>query len=109
MRSKLVCLVLLLAMGVASSGCMSGPHRLRKSWEDKTTEWYSHNAWVHGALLQDILPVYPIVTLFMALGDILVLNVYYFWGSDAWTNEGTVHVHTVPTGPNTKDGFFLKR
>ena len=54
---------------------------------------YSESAWVHGALLQDIVPVYGVVGAFAGLGDVLLLNPYYFWSQDAWDNRGTAFKH----------------
>jgi hypothetical protein len=90
----LVCCLLL------SSACFAGPWKMSRSWQDKTADWYSNNAWVHGALLTDIIPAYPIVNLFLVIGDVFV-NFWYFWSNDAWTNKGTVLIHDVPSGPNT--------
>lgn len=44
-------------------------------------------------MLQDILPVYPIVGLVAAVGDVLFVNTYYFWIKDVWDNAGTGYVH----------------
>ncbi len=78
------------------SGCASGPSKLSRGWDDFVNEKYSENAWVHGAVLQDILPVYPLVGLFAGLGDGLFVNPYYFWGKDAWDNRGTAYHHKNP-------------
>ena len=62
---KILCgLALALLMLTA---CQSGPRRLTRSWDDWVNQKYTENAWVHGALLQDILPVYPIVGFFAAI------------------------------------------
>ena len=92
-----VSLVCLLAIALLA-GCSSGPHQLRRSWEDHVQQNYSEDSWVHGALLQDILPVYPLVGLVATVGDVLVVNPYYFWGDDAWDRKGTVFVHKSVTG-----------
>lgn len=104
---KLSVLFVLVALALLLlAGCWSGPWQLTQSWRDNTQDWYSNNAWVHGALLGDILPVYPIVWLFAMLGDVLIMNPFYFWSHDAWTNEGTAYVHTQPTGPRTVGNLF---
>ena len=97
MRKSLSVLALTAAAAVLS-GCNSGPKRLSRSWDDWTNQKYTESAWVHGALLQDILPVYPIVGVFAAIGDWLIVNPYYFWSDDAWDNDGTGFEHVQVTG-----------
>lgn len=80
------------------TSCNSGPKRISRSWDDWVNQKYTENSWVHGALLQDVLPVWSIVGLFAALGDILVLNPYYFWTEDAWDGKGTGFIHENPVG-----------
>jgi len=80
-------------------GCIAGPRRLSRGWDDTVNDLYSQNAWLHGALLQDIVPIYPIVGLVMFVGDVLILNPWYFWTEDAWDNDGTGFTHQDPTGP----------
>lgn len=88
---------LALSLGVLSS-CMSGPHRLSRTWDDHVNQKYTESAWLHGALLQDILPVYPLVGFVMTIGDVLFVNTYTFWAKDAWDNKGTGYDHVNPTG-----------
>ena len=104
MATRLACLF--LAVLLLCSGCYSGPWRLSSSWHDNTQDWYSNNAWVHGALLGDIIPVYPIVGLVLGITDLLFVNPFYFWTRDAWSNKGTAFVHEQPTGPNVTDDAF---
>jgi hypothetical protein len=103
------CLLLSLCVIFLCSGCATGPWRLAKSWDDKTTEWTSHNAWLHGALLSQWVPVYPIVGFFLGVADFVFVNPYFWWTHDAWTNEGTVYWHTQPTGPATVPSAFEHR
>jgi len=105
MRFVASCLLVLCLLTVVP-GCWSGPWRLSQSWHDNTQEWYSHNAWLHGALLGDIIPVYPIVQIVLAFVDVLFVNPWYFWSHDAWTNDGTAFVHRQPTGPATVGSAF---
>ena len=88
---------LTLALALTLTGCQSGPKRLSRSWDDWVNQKYTESAWVHGALLQDILPVYPIVGLVAWLGDAFV-NTYYFWVRDAWDNDGTGFTHDQVEG-----------
>jgi len=73
-----------------TSGCASGPNRVSYTWQEWRDQKYSESAWIHGALLQDIIPVYGIGTLIAGLGDLLIFNPVQFWGTDAWDNRGTV-------------------
>ena len=85
-----------LALGLSTTSCYSGPRRLSNAWNDWTNQKYSENAWMH-AVLSDIIPVYPIVGFAAGIGDAFY-NMYYFWGKDAWDNKGTVYVHKNPEG-----------
>jgi hypothetical protein len=93
-------LVVIVCCLLLCNACISGPWMLSKSFNDKTTNLYSQNAWLHGALLQDIVPAYPIAQLFLGIGDLFV-NFWFFWSRDAWTNKGTVMIHDIPRGPNS--------
>jgi len=93
---------LALALGLCMlTGCICGPNRLSRGWDDEVNTLYSKSPWVHGALLQEIIPVYPIVGFFMSVGDFIVLNTWYFWTDDAWDGHGAGFVHTAPPGPKT--------
>lgn len=85
-----------LALGLSTTSCYSGPRRLQNSWDDWTNQKYSENAWMH-AILSTPLPVYPIVSFAAGFAD-LFYNAYYFWGKDAWDNKGTSYVHKNPEG-----------
>jgi hypothetical protein len=98
MKRTLCSVALASALALTLSSCQSGPRRLSRAWDDWVNQEYSENAWVHGALLQDILPVYPIVGLFAWAGDILFVNTYYFWTEDAWDNRGTAYDHNQVEG-----------
>ena len=98
MNKKLLGAMVLAVAVCAFSSCQSGPRRLTRNWDDWVNQKYTENAWLHGAVLQDIVPAYPLVGLVMAIGDILVVNPYYFWSKDAWDNKGTGYDHVNPTG-----------
>ena len=83
---------------ICASSCASGPRRLSRNWDDWVNQSYTENSWVHGALLQDVLPVYPIVGIVMAIGDALIVNPYYFWSKDAWDGKGTGYDHEALEG-----------
>ncbi len=92
---------------LALSSCSSGPHKLRRSFEDWSNQKYTEDSWIHGALLQDILPVYPIVTFALGFADILVLNTYYFWSDDVWDRKGTGFNHKALDGAEKSVGSFI--
>lgn len=93
-----------LLAGLALTGllcltsCRSGPNRLARSWDNHVNQKYSEDAWVHGALLQDILPIYPIVGLVAGAGDVLFVNPYFFWLYDLSSRKGTTFVYTQAEG-----------
>ena len=90
--------IALLACSLSLVSCQSGPKRLSRTWDDWVNQKYTENAWLNGALLQDIIPVYGLVGFVMFVGDWLILDPYYFWSKDAWDNHGTGYDHTNPTG-----------
>lgn len=94
MKKILGAMALACALTLVTS-CSSGPKRLSRGWDDWTNQKYTENAWLHGALFQDILPVYPIVGFALGVGD-LFYNMFYFWGEDAWDNNGTGFNHENP-------------
>ena len=80
---------LALAGLLCLSSCQSGPKRLTRSWDNYTNQQYAKDSWVHGALLQDILPVYPIVGFVAGISDALIVNPYFFWLHDVADRKGT--------------------
>ena len=87
-----------LASLLLAASCVSGPRRLSRNFDTWTNQKYTENAWLHGALLQDVLPVYPIFGFVCAIGDWLIVNPYTFWTKDAWDNKGTGYEYKNPEG-----------
>jgi len=84
---------LLVAFALSfTTSCASGPNRVSYTWDTWRDTKYSENAWLHGALLQDIIPVYSLVTAVAGIGDWLIFNPVQFWGTDVWDGKGTVFV-----------------
>ena len=81
-----------------TSGCIAGPNQLGRTWDDWVNQKYTEDSWIHGALLQNILPIYPLVGAVLTYADVLVLNTYYFWSEDVWDRSGTGFDHENPTG-----------
>ena len=96
MLKKAICATVLAAT-LMTVGCNSGPKRFSRTWDDWVNQKYTESAWIHGAVLQDIIPVYPIVGFVAAIGDAFY-NFYYFWFEDAWDNKGTGFTHEPVTG-----------
>lgn len=96
MFKKTICIAV-LAITLMTVSCQSGPKRFTRTWDNYVNQAYSENAWIHGALLQDVLPVYPFVGLVAAFGDAFY-NFYYFWAIDAWDNKGTAYTYTQADG-----------
>ena len=94
---KLLPSILVATTLVCMTSCASGPRRLTRTWDDWVNQKYTQNAWLHGAVLQDVIPVYTLVGLVMTLGDVIVVNPWYFWTKDAWDNRGTGFDHVNPT------------
>lgn len=82
-----------------SSGCASGPNRASYTWDQWRDQKYSESSWVHGALLQDIIPVYSLVGWGAALVDVFIFNPWAFWSKDAWDGKGTVYVKQPVDSP----------
>lgn len=98
MKRKSLLAGLALSSLLCLSACRSGPNRMARSWDNHVNQKYSEDAWVHGALLQDILPIYPIVGLVAGVGDVLFVNPYFFWIHDLRSRQGTAFVYTQPEG-----------
>jgi hypothetical protein len=98
MRKSLATLALLGALMFTPS-CAAGPFRLSRTWDDIRNQNYTENAWIHGFLLGGLIPVYGIVWGFAYLGDVVVMNNYYFWFKDAFDdNKGTGYNHKALSG-----------
>jgi len=106
LKNRLLAPVLALSLLVLP-GCLAGPDQLGRSWDDWVNERYSENAWLHGAVFQNVLPVYPIAGTLLSFLDLIILNPYYFWSQDAWDNNGTAYEHKpAPQSPRTVDSSF---
>lgn len=87
--------------------CLAGPHQLGRSWDDWVNQRYSENAWLHGAVFQNILPIYPLTGGLLGFLDLIIVNPYYFWSEDAWDGRGTVYEHQpTPESPRIVDSSF---
>lgn len=98
MPRRTLCLLILTFGLFTLTSCASGPRRLSRNWDDWVNQKYTEGAWLNGALLQDVIPVYPVIGLVMVIGDVLFVNPYYFWTKDAWDNKGTGYDHEALEG-----------
>jgi hypothetical protein len=97
MRKPLATMALLCALMFTTS-CVTGPSRLSRTWDDFYNQKCTESVWIHGVLLNEIIPVYAFVGAFAWLGDVIVLNTWTFWSKDAWDNHGTGFNHKALTG-----------
>ncbi|MFT7663843.1 MAG: hypothetical protein ACI87A_002070 [Planctomycetota bacterium] len=98
--SLALCLLLL-------PGCLAGPYQLSRSWDDWVNQKYSEDARLHGAVFQNIVPVYPFAGLVLGFVDVIVVNPYYFWGNDVWQGNGTAFKHAeTPKAQRIIEGSF---
>jgi hypothetical protein len=84
--------------------CIAGPMRLSRTWDDWVNQKYTSDSWIHGALLQNIIPVYPLVGGLMTFVDVIAVNLYYFWSEDVWDRKGTGFEHENPQGATRSVG-----
>lgn len=91
---KKTCSLVVAALALSClASCNSGPKRLARSFDGWVNDQYSQDSIVHGLLLQDILPVYPFVSFVATIGDVLIVNPYYFWSKDVWEGTGTAYTY----------------
>ena len=95
---RLLTTAALAATTLAATSCQSGPKQLARTWDTTVNQLYSEDAYIHGALLQDIIPVYSIISFFAIIGDSLVVNPIHFWTKDVWSGLGTAYEYEQPSG-----------
>ena len=109
MRKSLATLALLGAL-MMSTSCVTGPWRWHRAWDDYTNQKYTESTWIHGVLLSQILPFYPLVGGLTAVCDAVVLNTWTFWTKDAFDDgHGTGYDHKSLSGASkTISGFGME-
>ena len=96
---KKTCSLVVAALALSClASCNSGPKRLTRSFDGYVNQKYSEDSIIHGLVLQDIIPVYPIVSFFAMIGDAIVVNPYYFWSKDVWEGTGTAYTYSQAEG-----------
>ncbi|MEZ5978502.1 MAG: hypothetical protein R3F34_09820 [Planctomycetota bacterium] len=106
--SKTIGLAAVATAALAMTSCSSGPKQLTRTWDDWVNQKYSENSLIHGLILQDLLPVYPIVGFLAAIGDGIALNPYYFWSRDIWEGNGTAYNHNGVEGAQNSVGTLIE-
>ncbi|MDA1114810.1 MAG: hypothetical protein O3A95_11000 [Planctomycetota bacterium] len=90
MKKTLTLFALLAVASLAS--CTAGPKQLARSVDDWDREMYVETPLMNGAL--HVIPVIPIVDFVATIGDILIVNPWFFWSEDVWDAKGTNFEHT---------------
>lgn len=107
--------LLLLVVAAAAVSCSAGPKQLQRSVDDWDREMYVEKPLVNGIL--HVIPVIPLVDFVAMIGDVLIVNPYFFWSEDVWDEKGTNfehstvedrdgHLESLNTTPNA--GFMKK-
>jgi len=107
-------IVTALALGatLSLSGCLAGPHQLRRSLDDFDRQLYVDNPIVDGVLW--VVPVFPIGFFVAQVGDFFITDAYAFWIKDVWEGKGTGFEHIDVEAQKTMksllsdDGSFLQ-
>lgn len=107
----------LLFLGLAATmvSCSAGPKQLQRSVDDWDREMYVEKPLMNGVL--HVIPVIPIIDFLATIGDVLIVNPYFFWSEDVWDDNGTNfdhaevsdtdgHLDSLNMTPN--DGFMKK-
>ena len=111
MRKFALTLSLIACLGL--TGCLAGPHQLKRTVADWDQEMYVKSPWINAVLW--IVPVYPLLNFGAGIGDFFIGDAYSFWIKDAWDGKGTGFKHYEPTPTDGQmysllldDGEFLK-
>ena len=88
---RLLLTAALVATSIASTSCIAGPSRISRNFDTWVNQQYAEDSYIHGALLQNILPAYVVGSGIAKIADWVVVNPYYFWGKDVWDRKGTAY------------------
>jgi len=92
-------LAALSLMGLAA-GCFAGPSPLSRGFDGWVAELTEEKPRLHGILLQDVLPVYPVFGGVLGFLDWVVMNPYSFWTDGLGFNEEEAPGEApLPEGP----------
>lgn len=79
------------AFALVLSGCLAGPHQLRRSVDDWEQRSYVNSPWWNVVLW--VVPIFPASYAAALVLDTLVTDPYAFWLEDAWDGNGTGFRH----------------
>ena len=88
-----VALILSMLSCLWLTGCLAGPHQLRRSVDDWDHKMYVQQPWIDAILW--VVPVFPILTFGAGIGDFIITDAYAFWFKDAWDGKGTGFRHAT--------------
>lgn len=80
-----------LAAAATIVSCSAGPKQLSRSVDDWDRQMYVEKPLMNGVL--HVIPVIPVVGFVATLGDVLVVNPWFFWSEDVWDDNGTNFDH----------------
>lgn len=80
-----------IALTLALSGCLVGPHQVRRSVDDWDQRSYVNSPWWNVVLW--VVPIIPASYAAALVVDTLVTDPYAFWFDDAWDGNGTGFRH----------------
>ena len=66
-------------LAALSAACLAGPQHLSTDWDEWVGARSAENAVLHETMLQNVLPVYPVVGALVGLMDFLVVNPVAYW------------------------------
>lgn len=82
-----------LAAAATLMSCSAGPKQLQRSVDDWDRELYVEDPLLDGIL--HVIPVIPLIDFVATVGDVLIVNPWYFWSEDVWDEEGTNFNHAT--------------
>ncbi len=108
-----ISIALVLLVGLLFSGCIAGPHQLRRTVDDWDNKMYVESPWLDAVLW--IVPVIPLADFGAFIADFFVTDAYTFWLEDAFGGEGGTGYINYDAGASrnmksllSDDGKFLE-
>ncbi len=91
---KVALLMVIVMVLVAGFGCY-GTRSVTRSLDDWGNEMQTTNAWLAQPVGWFVIPIAQFFTMIYDG----VIDTYYFWSENAWSNRGTPYVHKVIAKP----------
>jgi predicted DNA repair protein MutK len=89
---KVALLLVVVLVLVAGVGCY-GTRNITRQLDDWGNDMQTNNAWLAQPVGWFVLPIASFFTIIVDG----VVDTYYFWSTNAWSNKGTPFVHKVVT------------